>query len=107
MRSLLDLLARAGVEKAGAEKQWPVDVVTAVLRKHPEEYLPVRHDLTFGQATAMEAKLADAAKGLWSYPTLVTKDERGNYTVRACATQVRESKFAVREDGEDTEGDQA
>lgn len=98
------MLARAGVEGAGAEKRWPADVVTKILRDHPEEWLPIRHDLTLAQARSMTKKLEGEKAGLWDYHCMVTMDESNNYTVLAYATQDRPSKFAT-DSGEDTEGE--
>lgn len=104
MRSLLDVLARAGVERAGAEKRWPADVVTKVLRDHPGELLPIRHDMTKAQARAVTKKLEGETTGMWDYHCMTRMDENRNYTVFAYATRSRASKFAT-DGGEDTEGD--
>lgn len=104
MRSLLDVLARAGVERAGAEKRWPVDVVTKILRDHPGEFLPIRHDMTEAQARAVMKKLEGEAAGMWDYLCMTRMDENRNYTVLAYATRSRAGKFAT-DGGEDTEGD--
>ena len=98
------MLARAGVEGAGAEKRWPADVVTKILRDHPGVWLSIRHDLTLSQGRAMQKRLEGEKAGLWDYHTMLTMDEKRNYTVMAYATQDRPSKFAT-DSGENTEGE--
>lgn len=86
MRTLLAVLARRGVPRAGAAKDWPVDVVTQVMRDNAGLWLPIRDRMDGHAARSVARKIEKAATGLWKYETRTTKDVLHGHTVYARAT---------------------
>ena len=67
MQCLLDVLAAAGVPKAGTDYRWPLDVVTQILRDHAGSPLPIRDGLSAADAARMKRRLEGAETGGWLY----------------------------------------